>query len=96
MILFVGAHYLIILRNPDLLHDRTAINKWRLYNDTQIKDFRDWSQVTKYCVESKCLPTVLFYECNDDLDKGLRQQYLSDSLLLQKYEIQDLEQIALE
>ena len=80
MILFVGAHYLLIMRNPDLLHNRSARNKWRLYNDTWIKDLRDWSEVTKYCVESKCLPTVLLYESNDDVDKGLKQYYLHDSL----------------
>lgn len=61
MILFVGAHYMIILRNPESYQDRNS-NKWRLYNDTQINDFKDWSEVLTYCFEQRCFPTVLIYE----------------------------------
>lgn len=92
MICFVGAHYLIILRNPDLLQNKYSRDKWRLYNDTQIKNFRDWSQVTKYCIESKCLPTVLLYENFDYLDP--RMNFMVDSLKLAKHDIQELEQLA--
>lgn len=61
MICFVGAHYLIFLRNPALKIDKYNITKWKLYNDTEIKEFRDWNSILKYCLENKCIPTVLIY-----------------------------------
>jgi hypothetical protein len=36
--------------------------EWKLYNDTQVQDFRDWAEVVHYCISSKCIPTLLFYE----------------------------------
>jgi hypothetical protein len=62
MILYLGAHYLIFLKNPDLKVDKYSPERWRIFNDTQTQTFRKWADVAKYCVEGQCLPTVLLYE----------------------------------
>jgi hypothetical protein len=35
---------------------------WKLYNDTEVKLFMDWGEVVQYCISSKCIPTLLFFE----------------------------------
>lgn len=62
MILYVGAHYLIFMKNPDLKKEGYCSNKWKLYNDTSVKEFHYWSDVATYCLEGGCLPTILIYE----------------------------------
>lgn len=93
MILYVGAHYLIILRNPEAKQDSFCRNKWRLYNDTKTSTFQNWCDVAKYCVEGSCLPTVLIYEQCSQSDTRLSRP-CDGGVNLDKYEIEDLEKIA--
>ena len=62
MIVYVGAHYFIFMKNPDLKKEGYTSNKWKLYNDHIYKEFRYWKDVSSYCLEGGCLPTILIYE----------------------------------
>lgn len=85
MICYVGAHYLIFLRNPELKVDKYKSSKWKLYNDTEIKEFRNWLQIVTYCIENKCIPTVLIYH------KNTERNYYTNNLEFQYYDLLDLE-----
>lgn len=58
-ICFQGAHYYIFVAEKS---DQGLSHKWRLYNDTFVERFEHWSDVVAFCLNSKCLPTVLMYE----------------------------------
>ena len=98
MICFVGAHYLVIMKNPELKIDPFCRNKFRLFNDLTIQDFRSWCDVVKYCIEVGCLPTVLTYQQaqtnTGSLSKTTSNTTYNDALMLSSYEIEKLEQTA--
>jgi hypothetical protein len=48
---------------------------WKLYNDQQAQLFMDWNEVVSYCLSSKCIPTVLFYELNNHQQKHSTQRF---------------------
>jgi hypothetical protein len=68
--------------------DEKGLNttEWKLYNDTNIQFFSNWGEVVNFCVTSKCLPTLLFYEAyqglqtNGDFDKFAIAEEFVDSL----------------
>ena len=69
MVCFVGAHYLIFIRErtvPNesklMIRSNQSTVKWKLFNDTQIQEFPEWAAVVEYCIDSKCLPTLLIME----------------------------------
>ena len=57
---FIGAHYLIFVSQKDQLGKNTTV--WKLYNDIDVQYFMDWYEVVNFCISSKCVPTILFYE----------------------------------
>lgn len=64
MICFVGKHYLVFIRSPNPNADKYRYQSiWTLFNDTQIKDFKNgWTEVVDYCVDTKAVPTLLVYD----------------------------------
>lgn len=64
----MGAHYFIFV-NEKLNGERTC--SWKLYNDTSVEFFSNWNDVVQYCVASKCIPTLLFYE-DSSLSKKIK------------------------
>jgi hypothetical protein len=59
-----------------------------MYNDTIIKGFEDWIDVVRYCLESQCVPTVIFYEKKE---RGKKSSPKDSGLYLSNYSIQELE-----
>ena len=51
MILYVGAHYLIFMKNPEIKYDKYVRERWRCFNDTQTFTFKKWFEIAKYCIE---------------------------------------------
>ncbi len=47
---------------------------WKLYNDTQVQYFMDWNEVVTFCLSSKCIPTLLFYEVAPPVYKNTQGQ----------------------
>lgn len=64
MVCFVGKHYLVFIRFPNLTPDKYRYqSKWTLFNDTQVRDFKNgWSEVVDYCVDTKAVPTLLVFD----------------------------------
>jgi hypothetical protein len=63
-ICYVGAHYLIFV--SERFEGGKLSPMWKLFNDRQVQIFMDWNEVVTYCISSKCIPTVLFYELNNE------------------------------
>lgn len=59
-ICFVGAHYLIFVSEKE---DGGVYScRWKLINDTKTQLFNDWGEVVDYCLSSRCVPTLVFFE----------------------------------
>lgn len=59
----MGAHYLTFIRRPlPSKYSTTKTAKWVLINDEKCTMMEDWAQLVGYCVESRCMPTLLVYE----------------------------------
>ena len=54
--------------------DGTKTPMWKLYNDTETQFFMDWNEVVTFCLSSKCIPTLLFYEVAPPVYKGTKSQ----------------------
>ena len=67
IICFLGAHYMTFVKQ---IIDEHPI--WRLYDDTEITIYQDWTQILNKILEFGTLPTVLVYEKvnenNNDFD----------------------------
>lgn len=61
MIVFVGAHYQIIMRNPQLKEDRYYNKKWVIYNDLEVIEYSTWYDILSVLIDSSALPTLLIY-----------------------------------
>ena len=55
---FYGAHYVSFYRELD----HKYYQKWKIYDDTHVKEFYDWNYVIKRCAETIMRPTILFYQ----------------------------------
>jgi len=69
---FVGAHYMILVSEKD--HRGRKTTMWKLYNDTDVRIFMDWAEVVAFCLNSKCIPTLLFYEVAYPVFKNTQSQ----------------------
>jgi hypothetical protein len=58
MICFYGCHYVSFFWCWPKM-------KWILFDDTKIKEEKDWSSVVQIIIAGQYVPTVLFYELND-------------------------------
>lgn len=58
MICFYGCHYVSFFWC-------WAKMKWTLFDDTRIKEEKDWSSVVQTVIAGQYVPTLLFYELND-------------------------------
>ena len=67
MVCFLGAHYMTFVK---LIIDEHPV--WRLYDDSEISIYQDWTQILYKILEFGTLPTVLVYERvtehNNDFD----------------------------
>ena len=67
IICFLGAHYMTFVKQ---IIDEHPV--WRLYDDTEITIYQDWTQILNKILEFGTLPTVLVYEKvnehNNDFD----------------------------
>ena len=52
----MGKHYLCFIR------DQNAKETWTLYNDSRYEPGMTWTEVVSYCIDTKCIPTVLIFE----------------------------------
>jgi hypothetical protein len=69
---FIGAHYMIFVSIRD--SDGSKTTMWKLFNDTETQFFMDWNEVVAFCLSSKCIPTLLFYEVTEPVLKGSKAQ----------------------
>jgi len=69
---FIGAHYMIFVSVRDSDGSKTLM--WKLYNDIEVQFFMDWNEVVTFCLSSKCIPTLLFYEVAPPVYKGSKGQ----------------------
>lgn len=67
---FIGAHYMIFVSVRDSDGSKTLM--WKLYNDIEVQFFMDWNEVVTFCLSSKCIPTLLFYEVAPPVYKGTK------------------------
>ena len=67
IVCFLGAHYMTFVK---MIVDEHPV--WRLYDDTEISIYQDWTQILYKILEFGTLPTVLVYEkvtkSNNDFD----------------------------
>lgn len=71
-------------------------NHWCLYDDEVVKDFFNWFDVVKACVEGLIKPTTLFYQkVHEEIDKRCMSRFTSvlpdDSLAMSGVDLQMLE-----
>lgn len=65
LICFVGNHYLVFIRSHSQRPqpERKIFSTWTLYNDTQVRDFKNgWVEVVDYCIDTKAVPTLVIYD----------------------------------
>ncbi len=55
IVCYVGAHYLVFMK-------ASTSSQWTLFNDSSIKHFQKWIDVVEYCIDTKCIPTMLVLE----------------------------------
>ncbi|CDW73817.1 ubiquitin carboxyl-terminal hydrolase-related protein [Stylonychia lemnae] len=83
---FLGAHYLVFIRQQ-IENTKISSGSWKLFNDLLIKDFDEWYDVINFCLESKCIPTLIIYE---------QQGYMMntpgyDDLIIKRSQIEELQ-----
>jgi len=88
--------------DPTLLADDYQspfkVNKWSIYDDEIVKDFYNWYDVVKACVEGLMKPTTLFYQkVHEEVEKrrigrfSLTSSTLEDTISVSSVELQLLE-----
>ena len=96
-ICYTSQHYMIFMRQSVMGRmSKKKISFWKLYNDCSVSEYcMTWMQVVKYCVETKCIPTLIVFEQQAETGATITGfKSAGDSFFLAEEEVDKLERLS--